>query len=72
MTARPLSVLDILTAEDWNAKEGDNKILFRKKGTGEVSYYHSTVVTFLFSHISSYGTVPSQLVPSQPNSPGER
>lgn len=36
MTARPQTVLDILTADSWDAKDADNRILFRREGTGEV------------------------------------
>ncbi|KAJ5376222.1 hypothetical protein N7509_013108 [Penicillium cosmopolitanum] len=39
MTARPETVLDILTADYWNARNGDNKILFRTEGTGELWHY---------------------------------
>lgn len=48
MTAQPETVLDILTADYWNAKNGDNKILFRKEGTGEVSHCHAIIDNLLF------------------------
>lgn len=51
MTARPETVLDILTADYWNARNGDNKILFRTEGTGEVSRCHAIIdICFFFSY----------------------
>lgn len=36
MLGRPLTVLDLLTADYWNVKNASNRIIFRNDGTGEV------------------------------------
>lgn len=49
MIAQPQTTLDILTADSWDAKDADNRILFRKEGTGEVRVSGSHNVSNLFS-----------------------
>ncbi|KAJ5600754.1 hypothetical protein N7450_001821 [Penicillium hetheringtonii] len=36
MLGRPLTVLDLLTADYWNVKNASNRIIFRNDGTGEL------------------------------------